>query len=184
MMRRVSQQLVQQRIMPMGLTVRNSWLRAAIFGCLSSAIGASMLQVGTARAQPITLEPRQPGASQSYLDLNAWCADHRPGIAPRAGSQASAEQQRLRAVQASLAPGFDPGRRTDGLALLQAYQQVLEQRHPDPALAATYLAMTSTVPITFAVVERTNALLCVSSTRAFAHTVADAAEAERQQMAR
>ena len=58
----------------------------------------------------------------------------------------------------------------------------LEKSHSDRLTAATYLALTSTVPITFGVVERVNALLCVSSTRRFAHAVATAAEAERRQM--
>ncbi len=136
-----------------------------------------------ARGQPVKLEPRQPGPSQAYLDLEAWCAEHRPGVVPT-GSAAVAAEKRLRAVQASLAPGFDPGRRQDGVALLRAYQQALEQNRPDKALAATYLALISTKPVTFEIVERTNALLCVSSTEAFARAVADQAEAERQQMSR
>lgn len=174
---------VLHRTMHNGLAVRNSCARAVILGCLLSTIVAPMLPFGIAQAQPVTLQPRQPEASRGYLDLNTWCADHRPGRAAK-GVQAGAEQKRLLMAQASLAPGFNPGRHKDGIDLLRAYQQLLEQRHPDRTLAATYLALTSTVPITFAVVERTNALLCVCSTRAFARAVADAAEAERRQMAR
>ncbi|HET8996604.1 MAG TPA: hypothetical protein VFN42_08045 [Acetobacteraceae bacterium] len=181
-MMRVRQQTVLHRTMRDRLAMRNGLLRAAVVTALFGTLGSSVLQLGIAQAQPRTLEPRQDAPSQVYLDLNTWCADYRPGLS--AGVPDSREQKRLQAVQTSLAPGFDPGRRKDGIALLQAYRQVLEQRHPDRTLAATYLALTSTVPITFAVVERTNALLCVSSAPAFARAVADAAEAERREMAR
>lgn len=162
----------------------NRRLHVAIVGCLLGAIVGRLLPFGIAQAQPVTMEPRQPTASQSYLDLNAWCADYRPGITSADSRAAGVDLKRLQTVQATLAPGFDPGRRGDGISLLRGYRQALEQRHPDAELAATYLALTSTVPITFAMVERINALLCISSTRAFAQTVADEAEAERHQMAR
>ncbi len=129
-------------------------------------------------AEPVSLKPRQPAATRSYLDVNAWCADYRRGT-PRTDP---AEVKRLKVVLSDLAPGFDPGASKDGIDLLAAYSEELETAHPDRVLAATYLALTSTVPITFDVVERVNALLCVSSTRRFAHGVADAAEAERRQM--
>ena len=132
------------------------------------------------RAQPVSLKARQPAATRTYLNVNAWCADFRRGIS----RTDPAEIKRLKVVQSDLAPGFKPGAATGGIALLAAYSEELEKAHPDQMTAATYLALTSTVPITFGVVERVNALLCVSSTRRFAHAVADAAEAERRQLMR
>lgn len=146
-------------------------------GCLLALADGSW-PVRVARAQPP--QPRQPAATQTYLDLNAWCADYRRG-----SSQAdAAELKRLKVVEMDLAPGFNPGAGTDGTALLLAYRQELEKRQPDRTLAATYLALVSAMPITVGVVERVNALLCVSSTQSFAHAVAEAAELERRQMAR
>ena len=129
-------------------------------------------------AEPVSLKPRQPAATRTYLDVNAWCADYRRGT-PRTDP---GEIKRLKVVLSDLAPGFKPGSSKDGIDLLAAYSEELESAHPDQLLAATYLALTSTVPITFDVVQRVNALLCVSSTRRFAHAVADTAEAERREM--
>ncbi len=135
-----------------------------------------------ARAQPLLLEPRQPAAMpRAELSLNAWCANHRRGASAVAND---AELTRLKIVQFELAPGFDPGARSDGVALLSAYQEELEKRVPNRTSAASYLALVSAIPITLGVVERVNALLCLSSTHAFAQAVADAAEAERRQMMR
>ena len=151
----------------------------ASFGLLLWVAVLGLLVSRPANAQALLLEPRQP-AGQATLDLNTWCADYRRGQ-PKAGA---GELKRLRVVERDLAPGFNPGSRTDGIDLLLAYRQELEKRRPDQTLAATYLALASATPISFGLVERVNALLCVTSTRGFALAVADAAEAERRQMAR
>lgn len=142
----------------------------------------SPLIAGGAIAQQKLLEPHRPAAVPSVaMSVNAWCADYRRGAVSRAEK---ANLVRLKAVQLELAPGFNPGKRQGGIDLLAAYQQELERARPDRSSAATYLALVSTVPITFSVVERVNHLLCVSSARTFAQAVADAAESERRQMAR
>lgn len=150
---------------------------------VATAIGlaaAPGLFVPGAVAQQKLLEPHQSIAVPSgSLSVNKWCADHRRGAA-----QGASDLIRLKEVQSELAPRFDPGGRRGGIDLIAAYQQELERSRPDRASAATYLALVSTVPITFGVVERVNHLLCVSSTRAFAEAVAETAESERQSMRR
>lgn len=166
-------------------------LRLVARGCSAGAAAALVLMAapigfaGSASAQSQQLQPKLPSSAPlAAVNVNSWCADYRRG-GPGSDLRAQAsDTRRLKLVQADLAPGFDPGARADGLSLLAAYRQELEKRRPDQAAAAIYLAMVSTVPITFGVIEQVNALLCVSSSRGFAQGVAAAAEAERQQMSR
>ncbi|GLR68007.1 hypothetical protein GCM10010909_26880 [Acidocella aquatica] len=83
-----------------------------------------------------------------------------------------------------LAPGFVAGPSKTELYLLADYQAELGKRMPDTALAASYLALASAVPITVARYRQVNALLCVSATPARAKAIQSAAEAFRQQGAR
>lgn len=145
------------------------------------AMAAGVVLPPAAMAQNVLLQPNMPTSQEAKLDVNAWCADYRPGAQD---GNVDRDAKRLRTVQADLAPGFDAGKRVDGLSLLAAYRQELERRRPDAASAAAYLALTSTQPITVAQVERVNALLCVSSSAKFAQAVAAAAEAQRQQLNR
>ena len=151
----------------------------AVATAIGLAVAPSFFVPG-AVAQQKQLEPHQSVAVPSAsMSVNKWCSNHRRGAA-----QSASDLVRLKAVQSELAPRFDPGARRGGIDLLSAYQQELERSRPDRASAATYLALVSTVPITFDVVKRVNHLLCVSSTRAFAEAVAETAESERQSMRR
>lgn len=153
-----------------------------------------MAALGTVLALPVTPAPaaehavphRGPTGAGQYQPKpqGGWCADHRLGqLTPQQRIEGS-NLTRLRAAQAELAPGFEAGSARTGIDLLAAYQEELEKRRPDPMLAASYLALASTVPITAARVRQVNALLCVSATRATARAVTADAEAQRQQMAR
>ncbi|OYV26095.1 MAG: hypothetical protein B7X08_03200 [Acidocella sp. 20-63-7] len=88
---------------------------------------------------------------------------------------------RLRAAHAELAPGFLAKTRETGLYLLADYQEQLEQPQPDIELAASYLALVSTVPLNAARYRKINALLCVSATKVTAEAIQEMAERLRRQ---
>lgn len=89
--------------------------------------------------------------------------------------------ERLRVAQAELAPGFAPETVKTGLYLLADYQEELEKRQPDITLAASYLALASTVPVTAARYRDVNALLCISATKVTATSIQKLAESLRSQ---
>lgn len=113
----------------------------------------------------------------------AWCGDYRFNITERQRFSGM-NLQRLQAAQMELAPGFAAGAAKTELYLLADYQAELGKRLPDTALAASYLALASAVPITTARYRQVNALLCVSTTPARARAIQAAAEAMRAQEAR
>lgn len=131
------------------------------------------------------LQPRQPAAaSGGSLDVKAWCSDAHVQHASNGLAVSAGDLKRLKVAQADLAPGFDPGTRRDGLALLAAYREELLKTRPDAETAASYLAMASGIPVSLRAVERVNAVLCISTSLPIAKAVAQSAESQRQQLAR
>lgn len=126
----------------------------------------------------------EPMVGQSVLRPGKWCADFRLGQLSDEQRLSGKNLTRLKAAQAEVAPGFLAGRARTGLVLLADYQQESEKRHPDSSLLAMYLAMASAGPLTIEHVQRVNALLCVSMTRAYARSLVAGAEAARRQMAK
>lgn len=122
-------------------------------------------------------------ATEVVLNTAKWCADYRIG-ARGTPHDMTTDITRLRVAQGLIAPGFDPGARRDGLSLLMSYREELERLHPDPIAAAGFLATASAVPVTFGLVERLNAVLCVSTSRRLAQLVTSSAEAIREQMSK
>ncbi|MBW4090359.1 MAG: hypothetical protein HIU82_04490 [Proteobacteria bacterium] len=156
---------------------------------LRGAAVAGLLLMGPmlpGRAAENATPHRGPLSSGQYQPTphEVWCGDHQLGRLSMRQRHEGGNLARLRAADAELAPGFAAGTARTGLDLLAAYQEELEKRRPDVALAASYLAVASAVPITAARYRQVNALLCVSTTRTIAHAIATAAEAQRQQMAR
>jgi hypothetical protein len=119
----------------------------------------------------------QGGESVSFPDRCAYAAPGRLTSDARLSGQ---NLDQLVAAQYVLAPNFDPGEARTAVILLANYQEELEKREPDALVAATYLAMTATRPVTAEAVGRVNALLCVTSTRSLADQIAITAEDERQ----
>jgi hypothetical protein len=113
-----------------------------------------------------------------------WCVDYRRGQLSGEARLAGVNLRRLEAAEADLAPAFSPGRSKDGLRLLADYQEELGKPAPDRTIAATYLALLASRPVTMEVVRRTNALLCVSVHRAFAEALVSEAETLRREMSR
>jgi hypothetical protein len=159
--------------------------RTLVRGAIVAALLLS-LPIGPGRTAENVTPHRGPLSSGQYRPMphEAWCGDHRLGRLTMQQRLEGRNLARLRAAQAELAPGFEAGTAKTGLHLLAAYQEELEKRRPDAALAASYLALASAVPITAARYRQVNAVLCVSTTRATAHTIEAAAEADRKQMAR
>ena len=123
-----------------------------------------------------------PGGDQARLvSPVSWCGDYKLGQMNEAERLTGQNLARLRAAEAELAPGFEAQTVQTGLYLLADYQQELEKRHPDGALAASYLAMASAVPITQARYRQVNALLCVSAAPVLARTIRAQAETWRRQ---
>ncbi len=114
----------------------------------------------------------------------AWCADHNLAALTMSQRLEGRNLVRLRHAQAELAPGFEAGNAKTGLHLMAAYQEELEKARPDPATAASYLALASAVPITMVRVRQVNAFLCVSITRAKAEAIRADAEKQREQLNR
>lgn len=139
------------------------------------------LAPGIAVAQVKTPHRGAPGGSV-VPQATAWCHGFRLGTLSGSNRLKGANLERLRAAQAELAPGFVAGRARTGLDLLAGYQEQLERAQPDTALAASYLALVSTVPITLGTLRTVNALLCVSTTRTAAERIVAAAEASRQSL--
>ncbi len=127
-----------------------------------------------------------PAATGQYqaAPRAAWCADHDLAKLTMAQRLEGRNLERLRRAQAELAPGFEAGNAKTGLHLMAAYQEELEKRHPDPATAASYLALAAAVPISAVRVRQVNALLCISSTAALARTIQTEAEQQRERMNR
>ena len=121
----------------------------------------------------------QGGESVSFPDR---CAYATPGRLTSKARLSGQNLDQLVTAQYVLAPNFDPGEARTAILLLANYQEELEKREPDALVAATYLAMTATRPVTAEVVARVNALLCVTSTRTLAEQVASSAENQRQAM--
>ncbi len=117
------------------------------------------------------------GESYSFPDR---CAYASPDRLSRADRLSGSNLQHLAAAQYLLAPNFDPGKARTALVLLANYQEELAKRQPDAAVAASYLALTSTRPITADTVGKVNALLCVATTKRTADEIADNAESQRQ----
>jgi hypothetical protein len=158
------------------------------FLLFGAALGGGLfaLAIGPAgAAENAAPHHRQPPAERyQSVPYGGWCADHRLATLTLKQRFEGRNLARLRAAEAELAPGFVAGKATTGLHLLAAYQEELEKRHPDAAVAASYLALASTVPITAGRYRQVNALLCVSTTRALARSIEAEAEAQRRQMAR
>jgi hypothetical protein len=150
---------------------RLAWVAAAVVA----------LSPGVAPAQ--TRTPHHGAPSGGVMPQpGAWCAGFRLGALSGTKRLQGANLQRLRAAQAELAPGFAAGGARTGLDLLAGYQEQLERSRPDSLLAANYLALVSTVPITMTTLRMINALLCVSTTKAEAARIVSAAEAARQKL--
>jgi len=129
--------------------------------------------------------PHHGGPTGSVeLRSSAWCSSYRLGALSGLDRLEGANLQRLRAAQGELAPGFQAGGSRTGLDLLAGYQEQLERRRPDLSLAATYLALVSTVPITAERLKHVNALLCISTTRSNFSQIVAAAEADRKLLVR
>lgn len=117
-------------------------------------------------------------SSRQELFGRSWCGDYKLGSLTAGQRLQGKNLARLQAVEARLAPGLKPGN-TNELHLLSNYQQELEKRKPDPALAGTYLGLASSLPITQPLYRDVNKLLCVSTTRALGSAIRAAAEAAR-----
>ena len=171
------------------LSRRRHGVRFAML-CATAGLGLGAIGIAAAATAPppaggITTQHHAPPAAHASAPSPAlWCAGHRLGTLNSAARRTGQNLARLRAAQAELAPGFASGSATTGVDLLAAYQEELEKPRPDRAVAASYLAVASAVPVTLARVRDVNALLCVSTTAAAARAIATEAEAERLQMSR
>jgi hypothetical protein len=110
------------------------------------------------------------------------CAHSAPGRLTSSQRLNGQNLELLTAAQDVLAPNYDPGEARTALTLLANYQEELEKRQPDALVAASYLALTATRPVTVDVVGRVNALLCLTSTKAMAERIATGAEDQRRAM--
>lgn len=119
----------------------------------------------------------QGGESVVFPDRCAYSAPGRLTAQQRISGE---NAEYLAAAQYVLAPNYNPGESRTALVLLANYQEELEQREPDSLVAASYLGLTATRPVTIEVVARVNALLCVTSTEALAEQIATLAEAHRE----
>lgn len=156
-------------------------LGIALAVALSTATGA--MAASPTQAQPRATTPQTPPLTRPLPRPDGWCADYRMGHLSPEARIAGPNRRRLMAAQADLAPGFKAGKATDGIRLLADYQAELEKRKPDRVLAATYLAMTSAIPIGPRLVEHVNKLLCVTASPAVATGIAGIAGAEWREMA-
>lgn len=159
--------------------------RSAVLGLAIAGLGLAsspLVELTGQGARAQTAGPQQAPGAAALLSQGDWCGDYRPRMPDRV-RLAERNGDRLLAAQAELAPGFEAGRAQSGLMLLGNYQAELEKRQPDRLLAATYLAMTATVSVTEAMVERINGLLCVTASRQLVADVASNAEAQRRSLA-
>jgi hypothetical protein len=147
---------------------------------VASFVGLPTYAASPAPAPAAT--PKAPPLNERLQTQGDSCAQYRFGQLNAAARIAEPNRTRLRAAQAELAPGFNPGKAADGLLLLANYQAAMEALRPDRVLAATYLAVASAVPIDLKLIERVNGLLCISASPAVAKGVALIADAEWRQM--
>lgn len=136
---------------------------------------ARAAESGTPHNKPIAegvgkITPRSP-----------WCSGYKLTGMTQEQRLSGKNLERLRAAQSELAPGFAPESVKTGLYLLADYQEELEKRRPDVTLAASYLALASTVPVTAARFRDVNALLCVSTAKVTAESIQKLAESLRKQ---
>lgn len=149
---------------------------------LAAALSASSFAGAPTYAASPAAAPKAPPLTSRLQAPGDSCAGHHLGQLGTEARIAEPNRTRLRAAQAALAPGFNPGKAADGIFLLANYQAEMETLRPDRVLAATYLAVASAVPIDLKLIERVNSLLCVSASPAVAKGVALIADAEWRQM--
>lgn len=103
------------------------------------------------------------GTEASDITFPGRCGTHPlTGMSPR-DRMSGQNLEFLKAAQAYVAPGYNPGPDESGLHLLGDYQETLESTHPDAQLAGLYLRLASSRPITPDMVTRVNTILCVSA---------------------
>ncbi len=149
-------------------------LTCALAVCLA-AHPVSAAENGTPYNRPMV------GNDSRTAPHGPWCGGYKLGNLTQQERLNGINLDRLRAAQMELAPGFAPETVKTGLYLLADYQEELEKRRPDAVLAANYLALASTVPITATRYRDVNALLCVSTTQSLAASIQKMAEAFRKQ---
>lgn len=144
---------------------------------------ASMITVSSALAAENGTRHDRPmvGHDEQVAPRSPWCAGYKLAHMSQQQRLSGHNLNRLRAAQSTLAPSFEPETVKTGLYLLADYQELLEKRRPDVVLAASYLALASTVPITAVRYREVNALLCVSTTKSVATSIQKTAESLRQQ---
>lgn len=160
--------------MDAGRKLSNIMWATTMMACLAPTVAIAQVKAPHRGAPGGAVVPR----------ARAWCTGFRLGTLSDTKRLAGANLQRLQGAQAELAPGFIVGRARTGLDLLAGYQEQLERTQPDTVLAANYLALVSTIPITLSTVRTVNALLCVSTTHAEAERIVATAEAARQKLER
>lgn len=159
--------MVARGLMPVALAT------VTALGVLSAATPS--LAKSAADATPIVLAQAAP-SGVLFLVQNDWCGDYQPGMRDPA-RLSGRNRDRLAAAPAELAPGFQAAQARTGLMLLANYQAELEASRPNGTLAASYLAVASTVPLTVPRIVRVNALLCVTATeRVVGEIAAEAAQ--------
>jgi hypothetical protein len=159
--------------------------RRVILVVAAGLMAASFVRLPTFAASPApapATAPKAPPLNERLQTQGDSCAQYRLGQLSTEARIAEPNRTRLRAAQAELAPGFNPGKAADGILLLANYQAEMEALRPDRVLAATYLAVASAVPIDLKLIERVNGLLCISASPAVAKGVALIADAEWRQM--
>lgn len=159
--------------------------RHLVLALAVASTAAASIGVPTYAASPTpapAAAPKAPPLNDRLQTPGDSCAQYRLGQLSAAARVAGPNRTRLRAAQAELAPGFDPGKAADGILLLANYQAEMEALRPDRVLAATYLAVASAVPIDLKLIERVNGLLCIGASPAVAKGVALIADAEWRQM--
>lgn len=122
------------------------------------------------------------GAADEYLKLSTHgrCHDYAPSTLSATQRLRGRNLERLHKAASYLAPGFDAHGNESPLQILADYQEVLERARPDTMLAGVYLGLVATVPITEAVVEDVNLILCVTSSHMQAGAIVEiAVEQER-----
>ena len=161
--------------------MRTAAKHAVGFGVICALVLTAALPIARAAESGTPHNSPMSGGGEQVTPHRPWCGGYKLTGMTQMQRLSGKNLERLRVAQAELAPDFAPENVKTGLYLLADYQEELEKRQPDITLAASYLALASTVPITAERYRDVNALLCISATKITATSIQKLAESLRRQ---